>query len=133
VEYANLSVDEIQQQLQKLQQSQADLERALEIRRQEAKHEVAQEVKDIIQQHGYELNEILPLLTTRRRRSSSASKAAPSRPYTQYVDPENPKNVYVRGVIPGWMKQKMQKQGYDPTVKEDRDAFKANFLKAVEG
>ncbi|AGA88979.1 H-NS histone family [Thioflavicoccus mobilis 8321] len=131
MEYANLSVDELQQQLEKLQQSQADLERALEVRRQEGKHEVAQEVKDIIQRHGYDLNEILPLLSSRRRRAPSSGKTS-SRPYPQYVDPDNPKNVYVRGVIPGWMKQKMQEQGYDPTQKEDRDAFKANCLKVVE-
>lgn len=139
MEYAKLSVDEIQRQLQKLQQSQADLERALEIRRQEAKHEVAQEVKEIIQRNGYELNEILPLLTSRARRRRSApaatstAKTAPARPYPHYVDPNNPNNIYVRGVIPGWMKQKMQEQGYDPALKDDRDAFKANCLKVVEG
>jgi len=131
VEYANLSVEEIQRQLQNLQQSQADLERVLEVRRQEEKHEVAQEVKDLILRRGYELNQILPLLTTRRRRTSQGK--ASGRPYTQYVDPENPKNVYVRGVIPGWMKQKMQEKGYDPSSKEHRDAFKAECLKAVEG
>jgi len=131
VAYTDLSVDELKRQLEELQQSQADLQRALEVRRQEGKHEVAQEVKDIVQGRGYELSEILPLLQTRRRRAAVAR--ATNRPYTQYVDPENPKNVYVRGVLPGWMKQKMQEQGYDPSQKEDRDAFKASYLRAVEG
>lgn len=131
MEYANLSVDEIQKKLQQLQQSQADLERALEARRQEQKHEVVQAVRELILGRGYELNEIVPLLTPRRRRVAPAKVAA--RPYTQYVDPDNPKNVYVRGVIPRWMKQKMQEKGYDPSSKEHRDAFKAECLNVVEG
>lgn len=136
MEYANLSVEEIQQQLDDIEHSKAELQRALLVRRQEAKHEVAQQVRDLILTNGYELEEIIPLIQARRRRAAAAAKApAPSgggRDYTRYVDPENPDNVYVRGVLPGWMKQKMQEQGYDPSVKADREAFKANYLQTVE-
>lgn len=133
VEYANLSVVEIQQQLDEIEQSKAELQRALVARRQEAKHSVAQQVRDLIAQGGYELDEIVPLIVPRRRRSTAAPRPAPSgRDYTRYVDPENPANVYVRGVLPGWMKQKMQEQGYDSSVKADREAFKANYLKVIE-
>lgn len=134
MEYANLSVEEIQQQLDEIEHSKAELQRALVVRRQEARHEVAQQVRELILNNGYELEEIVPLIQARRRRAAAAAKAAPSggRDYTRYVDPENPENVYVRGVLPGWMKQKMQEQGYDPTVKADREAFKANYLHTVE-
>lgn len=133
MEYANLSVDEIQQQLDAIEQSKSELQHALAVRRQEAKHEVAQQVRDLITNNGYELNEIIPLIQSRRRRGAGAPKASTGsgREYTRYVDPENPENVYVRGVLPGWMKQKMQEQGYDPTVKADREAFKANYLQAM--
>jgi DNA-binding protein H-NS len=133
VEYSTLSVEEIQQQLEAIEQSKSELQRALVVRREEAKHEVAQQVRDLILGNGYQLNEILPLVQARRRRSAPAAKAATSggRDYTRYIDPENPNNVYVRGVLPGWMKQKMQEQGYDPSVKADREAFKANYLQAV--
>lgn len=133
MEYANLSVEEIQQQLDAIEQSKTELERALAVRRQEAKHDVVQQVRDLILSNGYELDEIIPLVQARRRRGAPAAKAPVSggREYTRYVDPENPDNVYVRGVLPGWMKQKMQEQGYDPTVKADREAFKANYLQAV--
>ena len=133
MEYAELSVEEIQQQLDAIEQSKSELQRALAVRRQEAKHEVAQQVRDLILSIGYELNEVIPLVQARRRRGASAAKATSTsgRDYTRYVDPENPDNVYVRGVLPGWMKQKMQEQGYDPTVKADREAFKANYLQAV--
>ena len=134
MEYTKLSVEEIQQQLEAIEQSKSELQRALAVRRQEAKHEVAQQVRDLILNNGYELDEIIPLVQTRRRRSAPAAKApsaSSGRDYTRYVDPENPENVYVRGVLPAWMKLKMQEQGYDPSVKADRDAFKANYLQAV--
>jgi DNA-binding protein H-NS len=135
VEYENLTVDEIQQQLEDIEQNKAELQRALVARRQEARHGVAQQVKDLIFSNGYELDEIVPLLTTRRRRAAKAAAAPVSttgRAYTRYVDPENPDNIYVRGVLPGWMKQKMQEQGYDPSSRPDREAFKANYLQAME-
>ena len=127
----NLSVDEIQQQLDELAQSQADLEAALEQRQQQAKYDLAQEIKDLVQDRGYDLSEIAALLGTRRRRSGGGKKAG-SRQYTKYVDPDNAENVYVRGVIPGWMKQKMTDQGYDPSSKQDRETFKANSLQVLE-
>jgi DNA-binding protein H-NS len=135
VEYENLTVDEIQQQLEDIEQNKAELQRALVARRQEARHGVAQQVKDLIFSNGYELDEIVPLLTARRRRAAKAAAAPVSttgRAYTRYVDPENPDNIYVRGVLPGWMKQKMQEQGYDPSSRPDREAFKANYLQAME-
>ena len=127
----NLSVDEIQERLDELAQNQASLEYALAERQQQAKYDLAQEVKDLIQEKGYEVGEIVSLIGSRRKRSAGSKKSA-SRQYTRYVDPDNPENVYVRGVIPGWMKQKMQDQGYDPSSKQDREAFKANSLQVLE-
>ncbi len=134
MEYANLSVDEIQQQLENIEMSKAELRRALEQRRQEAKQEIAEQIREMIVQQGYDLEEIVPLIVQRRRRAAAvARKGGGNRQYTRFVDPQNPENVYVRGVLPGWMKQKMQEQGYDPSSKSDREAFKASYLQAVEG
>ena len=135
MEYTNLSLEEIQQQLDEIEQSKAELQRALSTRRDQERHSVAQEVRDLILGRGYDLEEIIPLVTTRRRRVRGASPrpVSGSRDYKRYVDPENPDNIYVRGVLPGWMKQKMQEQGYDPGVKADREAFKANYLQVLEG
>jgi len=132
VDFTNLSVDEIRQKLAQIEQSKADLEVALERRRQEAKAEVAQQVRELILSHEYEVDEILPLITARKRRGQGAKKAAASHRYPRYADPQNPAHVYVRGVIPGWMKQRMQEQGYDPSSKQDREAFKANYLTALD-
>ncbi|MEA3274504.1 MAG: H-NS histone family protein [Pseudomonadota bacterium] len=130
MEYENLSVDEIQQQLENLDKNRADLEKALEQRHQQAKYDLVQHIKDLIQENGYEISEIAVLLGGRKRRTPAAKPS--TRQYVRYVDPEDSNNVYVRGVLPGWMKQKMLDQGYDPTSKEDREAFKANYLHVLE-
>jgi len=134
VQYENLSEDELQHQLRQLEQSRADIERALDQRRQQLKYDLVQQIKDTITANGYDVAEIATLLTGRKRRAAAAAPPAKKsgRGYTRYVDPDNPDNVYVRGVIPGWMKQKMLDQGYDPSSKADRDQFKANSLHAVD-
>lgn len=137
MQYENLSEDELQQQLRQLEQSRADIERALEQRRQQLKYDLVQQIKEMILENGYDVAEIATLLTGRAGRKRRAAAApAPAkkagRQYTRYVDPDNPDNVYVRGVIPGWMKQKMLDQGYDPSSKADRDQFKASSLHAVD-
>jgi DNA-binding protein H-NS len=131
VEYDNLSVEEIERHLDEIEQNRANLKRALEVRRQEAKYELAQQLKDMILEHGYEVSEIASLLGPRKRRAPPVGRKS-TRHYVRYVDPENANNVYVRGVLPGWMKEKMQEQGYDPGSKADREAFKANYLQAIE-
>lgn len=132
MEYSNLSLDEIQRQLAEIEQNKAELSRVLNERREEAKFEVAQQIKDLIAQYGYTQEEIIPLIEGKRRRGSGRRGLGGSRQYTRYVDPQDSSNVYVRGVLPGWMKQKMLEQGYDPSIKQDREAFKSNYLQAVE-
>ncbi len=131
MDFKNLSVDELQSQLQQIEQNKADLEKALYQRWHEAKSELAQELRDMIEGRGYEIDEILELVAPKRRRGAGTGKKG-NRNYTRYVDPENPENVYVRGVLPKWMKEKMTAQGYDPSVREDRESFKANHLQAVK-
>ncbi len=132
MEYQNLSVEELQSQLQQVEQSRSDLEKALYQRWHEAKSELAQEIREMIDQRGYEVEEIAELILPRRRRAGAAKKGGSNRSYTRYVDPENSDNIYVRGVLPRWMKEKMTAQGYDPSVKADREAFKSSYLQAVQ-
>jgi DNA-binding protein H-NS len=130
LDYKSLSVDELQAQLHEIEQNKATLEKALNQRWHEAKAELAHEIREMITTRGYDLDDILELVTPKRRKAAVAAKKG-NRNYTSYVDPENPDNVYVRGVLPKWMKEKMIAQGYDPSVKDDREAFKANYLQAL--
>ncbi len=131
MEYQSLSVDELQAQLEQVEQNKAELEKAIGRRWQEAKSELAQQIREMIDERGYDLDEILSLVAGRRRRATAAGKKG-GRTYVKYVDPENSGNVYVRGVLPGWMKEKMVAQGYDPSIRADREAFKSNYLRATQ-
>jgi DNA-binding protein H-NS len=128
--FEQLSLDEIEERLYNLESDRAALETALEQKRQQSKTDLAQEVKDLILSRGYEVAEIVDLLTTRRR---GVSRARSSRSYIRYVDPANSANVYVRGVLPQWMKEQMVAQGLDPKEKADREAFKEQHLNKMDG
>jgi DNA-binding protein H-NS len=49
--------------------------------------------------------------------------------YARYVDPDNSDHVYVRGVLPNWLKEKMEAKGFNPAAKADRDQFREKYLK----
>jgi len=133
VEYANLSVEEIKRQLEEAEMRKAELNRVLETRREEGKEEIVQQIRELIENNGYQYDDILSLVVKKRRGGRASSKGDSGRQYTRYVDPDDPNNIYVRGVLPGWMKKKMQDQGYDPASKPDREAFKANSLQVLGG
>jgi len=128
--FEQLSAEEIEERIYNLDSDRASLEAALEQKRQQDKVDLAQEVKELILSRGYELAEIVDLLTTRRR---GAARVRTSRSYTRYVDPANADNVYVRGVLPQWMKDQMASHGLDPKEKTDREAFKAQHLNKMDG
>ncbi|PQJ95323.1 H-NS histone family protein [Chromatium okenii] len=133
MEYANLSLEELKRLRDETENRQAELNRLLEERRQAGKDNVIQQIRDIIEGNGYSYDDITPFIAPKKRRGRGPAKkhSTATRQYTHYVDPENAKHIYVRGVLPRWMKQKMQEQGYDPRSKADREVFKANSLKAV--
>ncbi|BCU08139.1 hypothetical protein Atep_28160 [Allochromatium tepidum] len=126
MEHANLSLEEIQRQLDEADSKKAQLEKLLKSKREEGKGAVVQQIRKIIADNDYDAEEIMNLVLRRRRLSGN-------RQYRYYVDPENPENVYSRGALPGWMREKMAEQGLDPASKEDRETFKANSLQLVEG
>jgi DNA-binding protein H-NS len=133
VEYANLSLEELQRQIDEAESKQAELNRIVEARRQAGKDDVIQQIRTIIEGKGYSYDDIIPSLAPKKRRGRGPAKRQPgaTRQYTHYVDPDNAKHIYVRGVLPRWMKQKMQEQGYDPSSKADREVFKTKCLQAV--
>ena len=133
-----MSLAEIQQQLAQLEQDRQVALQLLAQRQQQGKYDLAQTIKELIAQHGWTPADIEPLLTSQPRRRGPGRKtsAAPVTPPaaatgTAYVDPQNPQNVYYRGPLPAWLKERMVEQGYDPSDKEARKAFKAQVLHQV--
>ncbi len=127
--FGNLSLDEIQERLDNIDNDRVELEKALELRRQQSRKELADEIKDMILSQGYELSEIIELVGTRKR---GVGRGRGSRAYIRYVDPENVDNVYIRGVLPKWMKDQMGAKGLDPKNKDDRITFKQQHLTRLE-
>lgn len=133
MEYQHLSAEELKNQIEQTKQREAELQKALNMRWQAEKSELAQEIRDLIEARGHDVEDILGhLLPSRRRRAAGASKKAGSGNYTRYVDPENSNNVYSRGVLPRWMKEKMAALGLNPGNKDDRESFKTNHLKPLQ-
>ncbi len=126
---SNMSAEEIKAQLQHLEANKRSLEKALEKQKTRQKSDLAGKIRDQILAEGFDVDEILELVDRKKRAGGGAEKPAGS--YKTYVDPENPQNSYSRGVLPGWMKNRMQEAGLDPSNKADRDAFKARYLKPV--
>jgi len=133
VEYHHLSAEELKNQIEQTKQREAELQKALNQRWQTEKVELAQEIRGMIDERGFDLDEIIEHLTpSKRRRGSGGPKKSGSGNYIRYVDPENPNNVYTRGVLPRWMKDKMAALGLDSGNKDDRESFKANHLQATQ-
>lgn len=132
-----MSHDEIHQHLANLEQQRVQALNTLSQLKKKGKYDLADTIRDMIAEQGFSVEDILPFLTSRRRRSQSArtrvatptSVTTPAGAY--YVDPEDDANIYFRGAIPNWMKTKMHSQGLDPSNKEDRNTFKANYLRRV--
>ena len=127
--FTDLSLDEIQERLSSLETDKVALKRALEQKKQQSKKELAQEIKDLIISRGYEVSDIAEYLGPRKR---GGARVKGGRTYVRYVDPENSRNVYVRGVLPGWMKDQMAAHGLNPKDKNDRETFKREHLQKTE-
>ena len=101
-------------------------------RKEEAKGELAQEIRDLIAERGYAVEDIAELLQKDRRRKKPAVQRKGAGRYACYVDPENPENIYTRGPLPKWFRAKMEEKGYDPDSTQDRTTFKQNHLELQE-
>lgn len=74
MEFQNLSVEQIQDQLNQIEQNKVDLENALSLRWNTAKSELAQEIRDLIEGRGYDLEEMVSLLQPRKRRGAGGKR-----------------------------------------------------------
>ena len=132
MEYDNLSLEELHAKLEETAKAQASIEKLVAQRKEEAKGELAQEIRDLIAERGYAVEDIAELLQKDRRRKKAAVRGKGAGRYACYVDPENPENIYTRGPLPKWFRAKMEEKGYDPDSTQDRNTFKQNHLELQE-
>lgn len=133
-----LSEDDIKQRLQELDRDRQELESRLAQQRKLQKNGYVKTLRQEIREHGYEVEEIALALLPKGflpkellpKSSTLDSKDTTLGP--RYVDPNYPDRYYVRGVLPGWMKQQMAEKGFNPEEKADRMRFKQEYLRWVE-
>jgi DNA-binding protein H-NS len=127
--YEQLSAQELRAHLENLDAEKQALARALEARREDEKRALADEIKAMVKERGYDLDDIVGLVVGRKRKRGAANDANAS--YARYADPDNPNNTYIRGRLPTWLVEKMSANGYDPSSAEDRARFKEQHLVKV--
>ena len=71
------------------------------------------------------------LMPAKKGRKSKGTGERRSAPVVTLVMKDNPELRYVRGVMPGWMKDKIVAAGGDPANKKDRDSFKEQYMQAA--
>ena len=121
-----LSLKQLETHLEKLNAEWHAVEQAIEARRNEDKKVLAQEIKHKVREAGYDVGEIVGLIQAKKGR---ATRKKTNGGYARYVDPDNSDHVYVRGVLPNWLKEKMEAKGFNPATKADRDQFRDKYLK----
>lgn len=118
---------ELKAKLQALEAQQKEVERALASKRDKRKAELVAEFKEQATAEGFTIAEIADAFAGRRgsRRSASAQRS-----YPRYVDQADSSLIYVRGPLPGWMKERMSAVGLNPANKEDRERYKQQYMRA---
>ncbi|KAA6182726.1 H-NS histone family protein [Thiohalocapsa marina] len=125
--FEHLDIDDLQRHQQEMAEKQAEINRLLTLKLKEAKGDFVRELRAQIEAKGYEVVDIANQLLGRKRGGGA------ERTGSYYVDPDDAGNTYKRGPVPQWLKNKMLAQGFDPTDREQRDAFKAEHLTLVAG
>ena len=125
------TADELQAELEALNQQREALSAALTQRVEQERTEFAEEIKAMIQERGYQVEEIVERIIGRslgRKRRGKRATSDASANYTRYADPDNPANTYTRGRMPNWLSEKMAANGFDPNDAEHRQQFKDQHL-----
>jgi hypothetical protein len=127
---SKLSADELANRLKEAQSLIGDLEHQIERKRKEERKGFVQELKELISERGYEVEDIANDLAPGTGRAR-AGRGTSRRSRYKYLDPGNPDNTYISGPFALWMKRQMSERGMNPDSKEDRERFKQT-LKRVE-
>lgn len=113
----------LQQQLKDIEARKAEIERVLQSKRTERKKELIAEFKTRLREEGFEYADICGHEDGRRtRRQGGVTR------YPLFAVKSDPNLTYIRGPVPGWMKEKMAAIGLDPADKGDRERYKSEYM-----
>lgn len=138
----DMPLTDIVAKLAKLNENKAGLEAALAAAKIASRDKVVEDVKGLIASNGFTTDEILPLLmpktagkkrTRKAQAEGGAAASASEANYPTHALNSDPTKTYIRGVLPGWMKDAMVAAGLDPKQGADRAKFKTEQMHQVEG
>jgi len=107
----------LQARLKQIEEERVLLEQQMEAQKEEALDAIAVRVKEYISEQGFDPIEVVRKILPEKRKSTSKS----------YVDNATGQ-VYVRGALPGWMREAMTNMGLDPANKEHREKYKTEHM-----
>lgn len=119
-------IQEIQSNISELEAQAEQLRVALRKKQEENQSVAIEHIKDFMRTNGLSADIVIAAITPAKAKKGRKPGNVVSFP--RYVDPSNPDRVYVRGVLPAWMKEAMVAAGLDPANKDDREQFKADHL-----
>lgn len=120
----HLEYPELRTKLDEIEKQKSEVEKALMAKRNDRKRELLAAFKQRVEDEGFTLHEVCPLRSAGKNRRGNGSE----RTFAVYVSNDDPEKTYVRGPLPSWMKEKMAGLGLDPSSKEDRDRYKADYM-----
>lgn len=113
-------------ELRSIELRRAELEQAAATAKKEALSGIVEIIRKYISDNGYTLDEIVGLLTTKKKRTRAKPVTAGARiVYTSKLDPTK---TYHRGPLPGWLKEEMTLASLDPDSKEHRETYKTKHM-----
>jgi DNA-binding protein H-NS len=118
-------VKELIDRLNEIEAEKANLEAALVQAKEETRASIVEQIRGLVTENGFDFDEILPLVVP------PAPAKTDARIFSTWVMKDDPSKTYVRGVLPGWMKDAMAAIGLDPRMGEDRTKFKNEHMVQV--
>ncbi len=117
-----MDYQELHAQLKSLEAQKIAVQKALQAKRADRQKQLIAEFKARLEGEGFDFAEICSSGGKKRLRRSGESG------YPAYVAKDDDSRVYIRGPLPGWMKEKMSAVGLNPSVKADRERFKSDYM-----
>ncbi|NCA70494.1 MAG: hypothetical protein EOM91_10350 [Sphingobacteriia bacterium] len=121
----------LRSELGALEDRRSELQRMILATRRKELRAFCAELRELVKDRGHDLTEVVDELT-RRRSGGSRRSAGASGERSAVALNEDPSLIYIRGVMPDWMKQKMLDAGMDPKSRTDRARFRSEHMHPVE-
>jgi DNA-binding protein H-NS len=122
------SFAELKSKLERIEAARDELQEALAAAREADRQSLVAEIRDLIASRGYQVEEIVQLLSPQPEPKTVRAK----RPAQRYAMRGYPSRSWsFRGKAPAWLADTMAAHGLDSADRADRDLFRREHMTAV--